>query len=112
MGLTAPRSDQSLLRLTIQTTDSITGTSTRTPTTVASATLELKPNRLMATATASSKKFDAPISTDGPHAVPRAGDGVEHVGEAKIEVDLDQDREGQEADDERLRYDLLALKPE
>ena len=57
---------QFLLRLTMATTESITGTSTRTPTTVASAAPELNPNRLMAVATASSKKFDAPINADGP----------------------------------------------
>ena len=51
--------------LTIFTTSSITGTSISTPTTVASAAPELKPNRLMAAATASSKKLDAPISADG-----------------------------------------------
>jgi hypothetical protein len=35
------------------------------PTTVARAAPELKPNRLMAAATASSKKLDAPIKADG-----------------------------------------------
>ena len=54
------------LRLTNATTDSITGTSTSTPTTVASAAPDLKPNRLMAAATASSKKLEAPISAEGP----------------------------------------------
>ncbi len=44
----------------------MTGTSMRTPTTVASAAPELKPNRLMAAATASSKKFEAPINAEGP----------------------------------------------
>ena len=51
--------------LTTATTASITGTSISTPTTVASAAPELKPNRLMAAATASSKKLLAPISADG-----------------------------------------------
>ena len=50
---------------TIFTTDSITGTSISTPTTVASAAPESKPNRLIAVATASSKKLLAPISADG-----------------------------------------------
>jgi len=36
----------------------MTGTSTRTPTTVARAAPLSRPNRLMATATASSKKFE------------------------------------------------------
>ena len=44
---------------------SITGTSTSTPTTVARVAPEERPNRLMATATASSKKLDAPIIPDG-----------------------------------------------
>src|SRR5208283_6043270 len=61
-----PFSYQPLLRLTIHTTVSMTGTSMRTPTTVASAAPELKPNRLIAAATASSKKLLAPISADGP----------------------------------------------
>ena len=61
-----PLSYQPFDRLTIQTTDNITGTSISTPTTVASAAPELKPNRLMAAATASSKKLLAPISADGP----------------------------------------------
>ena len=47
------------------TTESITGTSTSTPTTVASAAPEWKPNRLMAAATASSKKLVAPIRAAG-----------------------------------------------
>ena len=47
------------------TTDSMTGTSTSTPTTVANAAPDSSPNRLIAAATASSKKFDAPISADG-----------------------------------------------
>ena len=47
------------------TSDSITGTSTNTPTTVASAAPECSPNKLMATATASSKKLDVPISAAG-----------------------------------------------
>ena len=47
------------------TTSSMTGTSISTPTTVARAAPELKPNRLMAAATASSKKLDAPIKADG-----------------------------------------------
>ena len=48
------------------TTASITGTSMSTPTTVASAAPDSKPNSPMAVATASSKKLLAPISADGP----------------------------------------------
>jgi hypothetical protein len=47
------------------TTDSMTGTSTSTPTTVANAAPDSSPNKLIAAATASSKKLDAPISADG-----------------------------------------------
>ena len=47
------------------TSESITGTSTRTPTTVAKAAPEFSPKREIATATASSKKFDVPIKQDG-----------------------------------------------
>jgi hypothetical protein len=52
-------------RLANATSDSMTGTSTRTPTTVARAAPESSPNTLMATATASSKKFDVPIRAQG-----------------------------------------------
>ena len=49
----------------IFTRKSITGTSVKTPTVVASAAAELVPNRAIATATDSSKKFDAPIIPAG-----------------------------------------------
>src|SRR5690606_23325694 len=62
----AGRSYQSRERLTTRTTSSITGTSISTPTTVASAAPDWKPNRLMAAATASSKKLLAPIRAEGP----------------------------------------------
>ena len=48
------------------TSDNITGTSTSTPTTVARAAPEDSPNRLIATATASSKKLEVPIRQAGP----------------------------------------------
>ena len=70
----APRSYQGRLARTRRTTVSITGTSTRTPTTVASAAPDWNPNSAMAVATASSKKFEAPISAEGPamhHSTPR-----------------------------------------
>ena len=51
--------------LAIDTSHSMAGTSTRTPTTVANAAPDRNPNRLMATATASSKKLDAPIRAAG-----------------------------------------------
>ena len=51
--------------LAIFTTNSITCTSINTPTTVANAAPYSKPNKLMAVATASSKKLLAPINADG-----------------------------------------------
>jgi len=53
-------------RLTTRTTDSMTGTSIKTPTTVANAAPECTPNSPTAVATASSKKLLAPISAEGP----------------------------------------------
>lgn len=47
------------------TRKSITGTSVSTPTVVANAAGEVVPNSAIATATASSKKFDAPIIPAG-----------------------------------------------
>ena len=91
----------------------MTGTSISTPTTVASAAPDSKPNRLMAAATASSKKFDAPISADGQATLCFSPDGaVQQIGERRIEEDLDQDRHGQQRDDQRLREDRLALEGE
>jgi organic hydroperoxide reductase OsmC/OhrA len=46
--------------LTTFTTSGITGTSSSTPTTVASAAPDSNPNRLLAAATASLKKCEAP----------------------------------------------------
>src|SRR5512132_2280363 len=60
-----PCSYHRLLAFTNRTTINITGTSINTPTTVASAAPDSKPNRLIAAATASSKKFEAPISAEG-----------------------------------------------
>ena len=48
------------------TTESMTGTSTSTPTTVAKAAPDWKPKSAMAVATASSKKLLAPINAEGP----------------------------------------------
>jgi len=57
--------NQCLVRLANHTSDSITGTSTSTPTTVARAAPECRPNNEIATATASSKKLDVPIIQAG-----------------------------------------------
>src|ERR1039458_4024503 len=53
------------VRLHALQTDNITGTSTRTPTTVAKAAGESAPKSVIATATASSKKLLAPIRAQG-----------------------------------------------
>ena len=47
------------------TSNSITGTSVSTPTVVAGAAGEVVPNSAIATATVSSKKFDAPLIPAG-----------------------------------------------
>src|SRR5512136_718202 len=57
--------NQCRVRLQNEQTDNITGTSIRTPTTVASAAPEPGPNSAIAVATASSKKLLAPISAPG-----------------------------------------------
>ena len=54
-----------MVRLAKATNDSMTGTSMSTPTTVARAAPDSSPKRLIATATASSKKLDVPISAAG-----------------------------------------------
>ena len=48
-----------------RTKDNMTGTSTNTPTTVARTAPECNPNKLMETATANSKKFEALINAQG-----------------------------------------------
>ena len=62
----APASYQPRVLFTIFTTESMTGTSIKTPTTVARAAPELNPKRLIAAATANSKKLLAPISAEVP----------------------------------------------
>ena len=64
-GTGGPLGNQPRVLLANFTSDSITGTSTSTPTTVARAAPECRPNREMATATASSKKLLVPISAAG-----------------------------------------------
>ena len=109
----APASYQPRVLFTIFTTDSITGTSIRTPTTVASAAPELNPKRLIAAATANSKKLLAPISAEGAgDAMRLAGCAIQQIGKTRIEIDLDQDRHRQHGDDQRLGQDLLALEAE
>ena len=65
-GQRQARSYQRRVRSTIRTTESMTGTSISTPTTVASAAPEFRPKSAIAVATASSKKLLAPINAEGP----------------------------------------------
>lgn len=58
-----------LFAFMISTSDSMTGTSTSTPTTVASAAPEFMPNNINATAIESSKKLLAPIIVAGAASV-------------------------------------------
>ena len=57
--------NQCLVRFAKATSVSMTGTSTRTPTTVAKDAPEFNPKRAIATATANSKKLDVPIMQAG-----------------------------------------------
>ena len=57
--------NQCRVLLAMRTKKSMTGTSTKTPTTVARVAPESKPKREIATATANSKKFEAPIIPAG-----------------------------------------------
>src|SRR5690554_1435695 len=64
-GSAARRSKCARERLARATRESITGTSTRTPTTVTRAAPEFRPKSPIATATASSKKFEVPMRAQG-----------------------------------------------
>ena len=57
--------NQCFVLFAIFTKISMTGTSVRTPTTVANTAGDVGPNNAIATATASSKKLDAPIMPAG-----------------------------------------------
>src|SRR4249920_2849400 len=57
--------NQCLVRLQTRQIESITGTSTSTPTTVTNAAPDSAPNRAIAVATANSKKLLAPINAPG-----------------------------------------------
>jgi hypothetical protein len=95
----------------MRTTESITGTSIKTPTTVASAAPELKPKRLIAAATASSKKLLAPIRAEGPgDRMLFTRNAIHEIGEPRIQIDLDQDRHGEKGNHQWLVKDLPALK--
>lgn len=77
--------------------ESMTGTSTRTPTTVASAAPDSGPNKTIAVATANSKKLLAPISAPGArHRVWHIEALHQHIGQRRIEIDLDKNGDGYE----------------
>ena len=57
--------NQFFVRLDILTNSNMTGTSTKTPTTVANVAPDCNPNNEIATATANSKKLLAPIIPAG-----------------------------------------------
>ena len=104
---------QSLLACVILTTDSMTGTSTSTPTTVASAAPDSKPNRPIAVGHRELEEVAGADQGGGRrHAMRDAEPAVEQIGEPGIEVDLDQDRHGEQHDHQRLPQDLLALEAE
>ena len=88
----APASYQLRALLTIFTTESITKTSIKTPTTVARAAPELKLNTL--------------ITMRLPSCA------IENISEFGIGVELDQDRYGQHSNDKMLRENLLTLETE
>ncbi len=89
--------NQCRVRLRKEQTDSMTGTSTSTPTTVARVAPDISPKSEIAVATASSKKLLAPNQGAG------RGDGMrdpeparEAVDEPGVEIDLDEERDGDE----------------
>src|SRR5690554_3193350 len=100
------------VRLAIATNDSITGTSTNTPTTVARAAPECNPNKEMATATASSKKFEVPINhaSRRSNAMWQAHDFGRGVGNNKNAIGLDQQRNGNQHNNKRLGHNSARLK--
>ena len=89
---TQARAYQLRVAMTICTTESITGTSTSTPTTVASAAPDWKPNRLIAVATASSKKLTGADQRrrGRRRTVPRRSRRLSQIGQAGVEIDLDE----------------------
>jgi hypothetical protein len=98
--------------VTIQTTDSMTGTSISTPTTVASAAPDFEAEQADGGGDGQFEEVAGADQRRGPGDAMRSPAAVEQIGEAGVEIDLDQDRHGQQRDDQRLRDDLLALEAE
>jgi hypothetical protein len=78
----APDSYQPRVAFTIRITESMTGTSTSTPTTVARAAPDSKPNRLIAAATALEEVAGADQRSGRRDAVRDAELAAEQIGEA------------------------------
>ena len=94
-------------------TESITGTSTRTPTTVASAAGLFAPNNVIATATANSKKLLAPIRAPWcGYIVSDVEKAHQPISQSGIEVDLDEDWNSQKHDCNPVGQNILGLKCE
>jgi hypothetical protein len=105
--------NQPCVRLAKATSVSMTGTSMSTPTTVASAAPESSPNRLMATATASSKKLDGADHGGGcGHVEGQAQQARAKVAQREDAVALDDQRHGDERHALGLGEDGLGLKAE
>ena len=112
-GATSGLGNQPRVRLQNAQTDNMTGTSIKTPTTVASAAPDSGPNRAMAVATASSKKLLAPMSAPGaateyctleePH---------QAISQRGVEVDLDENRNRDQKYVKRFAKDVVRLKRE
>ena len=91
----------------------MTGTSVSTPTIVANATGDCAPNKAIATATASSKKFDAPIIPAG--AAILCGSLSALLAKYAIKENqecLNNQRDGNQDDVQRIFQDNIALKRE
>lgn len=92
------------VRLARATSDSTTGASTKTPTTLASAAPESRPRSPMATATASSRKSAGPISAQGAgrsHLVGQLPRKSPDIAKREDAVGLDDDRHGDQGDRQR-----------
>ena len=102
---------QPRLRRTMATTDSIRGTSISTPTTIASATPDWRPNSAMAVATGQLEE-NASASEGGElrHTPSYAHAVVEHVSQADDEMNSDQKRHRQQQDHKELCDNSLALQ--
>ena len=108
-----PASYQPLLAFTIETTLSMTGTSIKTPTTVARAAPELEAEQRYRRRDRQLEEIaGADQGRRRRHAMLLAQHTVEQVGKSRVEIDLKENRHGEHPDDRGLPQDLLALKAE